>query len=212
MSEFLKANPETYARAADILAKGGLVVLPTETVYGLAGLANNSAAINRIYDIKKRPRSKPLSAVIFSKKQARQLGEISPLAQQLIDKFWPGPLTLVLPLKANASIDDGALSGNKTVGIRFPDIAWVEAFEKAGLTDPLVLPSANTSGEPAPTTAAAARADIGDKVDLIIEAGLCQTGVESTIISVNNEDAKLLRIGAIAPEELAMFPVEWAVK
>ena len=210
MSEILKNQKDAYARAANTLSKGGLVILPTETVYGLAGLASDPKAIERIYTVKSRPKSKPLSIVTFSRTRAEQLGEFTEVARQLADRFWPGPLTLVLTLKNGAPIHKSALAGNKTVGIRTPKVKWVEKFNDLGFREALVLPSANTSGRPAPTNAQDANKDIGDKVDLILDTGQCETGVESTIISVNKTGAKLLRIGAILPEDLAPFSIDWA--
>jgi len=211
MSEVLKDTHSAYARAADTLSKGGLVILPTETVYGLAGLASNPGTIERIYTVKSRPKSKPLSVVTFSRAKAERLGAFTDVARRLADTFWPGPLTLVLPLRNGAPIHKSALAGNETIGIRTPKIKWVERFSGLGFSDALVLPSANMSGRPAPTNARDAYRDIGDKVDLILDTGQCETGVESTIISVDKSGAKLLRVGAIPPEDLAPFSIEWAL-
>ena len=208
MSIVLKAGHSAYIQAAASLKSGGLVVLPTETVYGVAGLASDPAVIHRIYALKSRPKSKALSAVVFSRAQAEKIGQFSLTARRLADAFWPGPLTLVVPLRKGAPIDKSALAGNTTIGLRFPDIEWVKGFKQSGFTAPLVLPSANLSGQPAPTSATTVSSDIKDEVDLIVDSGQCNTGIESTIISVDKSGAKLLRLGAIAPEKLAPFSID----
>ncbi len=195
MAEILPTNINGYTKAAKILKGGELVILPTDTVYGLAARADDPAAIAKIYRVKRRPQAKALSVVVFAPKHAKKLVKISPLAQALMDKFWPGALTLVLP----------ARRGAQTLAVRCPDIGWIQAFTKLGFTEPLVLPSANTSGLPAPVTAAQAQADIGNKVALILDGGVCKSGQESTIIAVEGDHLKLLRAGAIAPEAFAEF-------
>ncbi len=199
MAEIHPTNAEGYAKAAKLLRAGELVILPTDTVYGLAARADNPKAIAEIYKVKRRPDAKALSVVVFAPEHATNLVHISPLAQSLMDKFWPGALTLVLPARG------GVYGGVQTLAVRCPDIGWTQAFAKLGFTAPLVLPSANTSGLPAPVTAAQAQADIGDKVALILDGGPCKGGRESTILAVENDNIKLLRIGAIAPEKFAEF-------
>ena len=198
MHKLIKADMAGYKKAADLLRAGELVALPTDTVYGLAGLANNQKAIANIFKVKNRPKHKALSVVIFTPEHAVQLVKISTLAQALMDEFWPGALTLVLP----------ALEGVPTLAIRCPDIEWANGFLDVGFEGPLVLPSANVSGQPAPVTAAQTAEAIGDKISLILDGGTCKTGQESTIISVDGDHARLLRIGAIAPDRLAAFSVE----
>jgi len=198
MAEIYLANAHGYAKAAKLLQAGKLVILPTDTVYGLAAQADDKEAIAEIYKVKRRPQAKALSVVVFAPEHAKKLVHISPLAQALMDKFWPGALTLVLP----------ALRGAPTLAVRCPDIGWTQAFTKLGFTSPLVLPSANTSGLPAPVTAAQAQADIGDKAALILDGGPCKGGRESTILALDGDHIKLLRVGAIAPEEFAGFGLE----
>lgn len=187
-----------FREAARLLQAGELVALPTDTVYGLAGLANSKQAMARIYNVKKRPQEKALSVVIFSPEHASRLVKISPLAQKMMDIFWPGALTLVLPAHENTP----------TLAVRCPDINWTNAFLEIGFEEPLVLPSANISGRPAPITAQQIAADIGDKIPLILDGGTCATGHESTIISVIDGRAKLLRLGALAPERFAAFDID----
>ena len=198
MAELLKADASGYIKAAELLREGALVALPTDTVYGLAGLASNQKAIAEIFKVKNRPKHKALSVVIFAPDHAKKLVEISPLAQALMDAFWPGALTLVLP----------ALKSASTLAIRCPDIEWANGFLDVGFEGPLVLPSANISGERAPVTAKQTAEAIGDKIPLILDGGTCKAGKESTIISVEGNHAHLLRVGAIAPEQLATFNVD----
>lgn len=198
MAEILKADDVGYAKAAELLRAGQLVALPTDTVYGLAGLASDSKAISEIFKVKNRPKNKALSVIIFTPSHAERLVEIPPLAQALMDEFWPGALTLVLP----------ALKGAPTLAVRCPDIEWAKRFLDAGFEGPLVLPSANISGRPAPVTAVQTAAGIGDKVPLILDGGPCEKGQESTIISVDGDRARLLRVGAIPPERLAAYNID----
>lgn len=198
MAELIKADRAGFRKAADLLRAGELVALPTDTVYGLAGLANNPNAIAEIFAVKNRPQHKALSVVIFTPNHAARLANISPLAQALMDAFWPGALTLVVPAHENVS----------TLAIRCPDTKWTNAFMDIGFEGPLVLPSANISGEPAPVTAAQVVAGLGGKIPLILDGGTCKAERESTIIAVTGAQAKLLRTGTIAPERFAGFDIE----
>ena len=154
MAEILKADGTGYLKAVKLLKAGALVALPTDTVYGLAGLANDPGAIAKIYKVKNRPKHKALSVVVFAPDHAKKLVKISPLARALMDEFWPGALTLVLP----------ALKNIPTLAVRCPDIEWANAFLNIGFEEPLVLPSANISGEPAPVTALQTADAIGGKI------------------------------------------------
>jgi len=209
MAKLLKADRSSYDQAIALLKAGEPVGLPTETVYGLAAIASNDDAVSTVYRLKKRPNSKPLSVVVSSMKAAKKIATVSPLAKAMIDTFWPGPLTLVLPLKKEANISKYALAGGNTIGIRCPDIEWMAHFQKEGFHAPLVLPSANTSGIPAPTDAMSVNLDIGDKISVIVDGGDCKTGVESTIIALESGKARLLRPGALTPEAFAPFDMEW---
>lgn len=198
MANLVRADMAGYQKAAELLQAGELVALPTDTVYGLAGTANNPSAISKIFNVKNRPQDKALSVVVFAPKYAARLVKVSSLAQKLMDAFWPGALTLVLPARADVP----------TLAIRCPDIEWTSAFLDIGFEGPLVLPSANISGQTAPVTAAQVMAGIGDKIPLIVDGGTCKSEQESTIISVDGDRAKLLRVGAIAPERFATFNIE----
>jgi L-threonylcarbamoyladenylate synthase len=212
MADILKSDRSSYNRAISLLIAGEPVALPTETVYGLAARASDDEAVVNIFKIKARPHSKRFSVVVGSIIAAGKIAKLSPLAKQLAEAFWPGPLTLVLPLQKYASISPLALAGGETIGLRCPDIPWMAHFKKANFHDPLILPSANTSGRPAPISAKAVDQDIGGKIPLIVDGGICQTGIESTIIAVENGHGRVLRYGAIPPEALAPFPLDWSPK
>ena len=197
MTEILPANQEGYKRAITLLRRGELVGLPTDTVYGLAGLVDYQGISDKIFTVKNRPRKKPLSIVIFSPEQAKTLVHISPLAQAMMDEFWPGALTLVLP----------ARNSHKTLALRCPEIGWRSGFMALGFDSPLFLPSANISGRPAPITARQVYDELGGKIPLILDGGTCTTQESSTIIAVDGDKARLLRSGALAPEQFSQFDI-----
>lgn len=192
------------ARAAAILAGGGLVALPTETVYGLAAYAENDQAVARIYKVKGRPAHNPLILHLLHPKDAGHWVEVNQLAQILIDAFWPGPLTLVLP-KSSQTISSAASAGLKTLAVRCPKAVWTSAFKNAGFNGPIVMPSGNRSGHVSPTEAEHVAEDLGDKVDLILDAGPCADGIESTILKIESDHAVLLRPGAIPVEDFVPY-------
>jgi L-threonylcarbamoyladenylate synthase len=188
-------------RAAAILREGGVVAFPTETVYGLGANALDPAAIDRIYEIKQRPRSSPLIVHVNSVHMARELVAAWPeTAETLSRLFWPGPLTLVLP--KSARIPAGLAAGLDTVGIRIPAhpvaLALITA---AGL--PIAAPSANPFMGISPTRAEHVRASLGARVDLILDAGPSAVGIESTVLSLAGDVPVLLRPGAVTIEALA---------
>lgn len=184
------------AAAADTLAAGKLVGMPTETVYGLAADAGNGLAIARIYEAKGRPRFNPLIVHAGSAAGAEAIAEFSDAAKRLAKAFWPGPLTLVLPKSMAAGIADLTTAGLDTVAVRVPahPVACdlIRTFGR-----PVAAPSANRSGCVSPTTAAHVAADLGDAVACILDAGPCRVGLESTIVSLAGEQAVLLRPGGI---------------
>lgn len=209
MAEIHPANLESYKKAVDLLNAGQAVALPTETVYGLAAIANNEEAVQSIFKIKNRPLNLALSICVFSQKQAENICHISPLAKRLIQEFWPGPLTLVLPKKDDTQVSKMANANLPSIGIRCPDIHWRNAFETLGFTQALVLTSANTSACPNPLTAQEVNRDIGEKIPLILDGGASKNSLPSTIISIEGEKAKLLRTGALTPENFAHLSIEW---
>lgn len=181
-----------------LLVAGELVAIPTETVYGLAGDATSADAIAKIYAAKNRPSFNPLICHMADLPMAERYGEFSPLARVLAEAFWPGPLTLVLPLKPGAGIAAAATAGLSTVAIRVPRGFAGRLIAETGR--PLAAPSANTSGRLSPTTAMHVEADLGTRLELIIDAGPAIVGVESTILKVDGETITLLRPGGIPAE------------
>lgn len=195
----------TAFTAADIphlghlLRAGEVVAFPTETVYGLGADATNSDAVLRIYETKGRPRFNPLIVHVADLEMAERLAEFSPLARKLAT-FWPGPLTLVLPRKADAGLSDIATAGLDSVGIRIPDHTLaLELIRAAGR--PLAAPSANPSGRLSPTTAAQVLKGFEGRVP-VLDGGPANAGVESTILAVTGDTVTQLRAGALAREEV----------
>lgn len=211
MTNIQPMQPSQYANAITLLQKGACVVLPTETVYGLAARADNALAVSMIYDIKERTRDLPLSICVFSATQATQICHVSPLAQALMDVFWPGPLTLVLPQKKTANIAINVNEGLGSLGLRCPDIEWREGFLALGFDTPLALSSANISGDPSPKTASEAAESLQDDDLLILDGGFCASGEDSTVISVEGNRAKILRAGPIDAKDFRAFNIEWDV-
>ena len=187
---------ETYARARAALARGDLVALPTETVYGLAGDARNPDAVAAIYARKGRPATNPLITHITDPGQAGDYGIMTPHAQTLAGGFWPGPLTLVVERKPS-DLAGGADAGFPTIAIRCPDTPW-----RTHIPGPLVMPSANRSGHVSPTTAAHVEAEFGDDL-LILDGGPCAGGLESTVVRISEAGATILRPGSITSDQIA---------
>lgn len=194
-TKVLKVNPnspddEAINFAATLLKNGGLVAFPTETVYGIGGNLWNKKAVERLYEIKKRPLNKPFTIHISSIDMIKNMHcEISPFAIKLINKFWPGPLTLILKSK------------NSKLGFRMPrnNIAK-DLISKSGV--PVVAPSANISGEKPPTQAREILNTLDGKIDLILDSGKTEFGKESTVVDTTNSSYKILRKGAIPESEI----------
>ena len=203
MAEILdtRTDAETaLARACETLARGVPVAIPTETVYGLAADATNPQAITRIYEMKGRPRFNPLICHMADFSMAERHAVFDPLSRRLADAFWPGPLTLVLPVREDTPIHPLARAGLDTVGIRVPKGfagRLIAAFGR-----PLAAPSANTSGRISPTTAAHVAADLGERLELALDAGPAGVGLESTIVKVEGETIRLLRPGGLGADEI----------
>ncbi|GLX23250.1 threonylcarbamoyl-AMP synthase [Streptomyces lavendulae subsp. lavendulae] len=183
-----------------MLRAGGLVALPTETVYGLGADAENADAVNRIFEVKGRPSSHPLIVHIGGAEQLDDwVEEVSPTARLLAERFWPGPLTLVLRRGRRVPLE--ATGGLETVAVRVPDhpvaLELLAAFG-GGVT----APSANRFGSVSPTTADHVGAELGDAVDLVLDGGPCQVGVESTIVDVTGDVPSILRPGGVTREDL----------
>ena len=203
----LPADAAGIAAAADTLARGQLVALPTETVYGLAADATNGEAVARIYAAKGRPSFNPLIVHVDGPAMAARLADLPPLAQRLIKAFWPGPLTLVLPARADSPAAKLVQAGLPTIAIRCPKHPIAQAVI-AELGRPVAAPSANPSGRISPTRADHVLAGLQGRIPLILDAGPTEAGLESTIVAVEGEQLRLLRPGPIPREALeAIAPV-----
>jgi L-threonylcarbamoyladenylate synthase len=198
LTRVLAPSAAAIAHAAQILAAGGLVAFPTETVYGLGADATNSAAVARLYEAKGRPAFNPLIAHVTDATVAHAIAHLSADAVRLAQAFWPGPLTLVLPKADACAVAALATAGLDSVAVRVPRHAIAQQL-LAALGRPIVAPSANRSGHVSPTTAAHVRADLGGRVDLIVDGGATVVGIESTIVACLGEPM-LLRPGG-APRE-----------
>ncbi len=197
-ARILSLNDEDLALGARVLRSGGLVGLPTETVYGLAADASNPDAVARLYDAKSRPRFNPLIAHVTGLEMAQREGVFRPEALKLAEKHWPGPLTLVVAVAPTGTICDLARAGLDSVALRMPAHALaLKVIEAFG--GPLVAPSANPSGKISPTSLAHVMADMSDKLDLIFNGGTCAAGIESTIIDARGDRPALLRPGSMDP-------------
>lgn len=196
----LKNTDEDIARAGEILREGGLVAIPTETVYGLAANALDGHAVAKIFKAKGRPQDNPLIVHISELSQWEQLvSAIPPQAMALAKAYWPGPLTIILP--KSGIIPDEVSAGLDTVAVRFPSMRTArKIIHAAGV--PLAAPSANLSGSPSPTCAKHTMDDMNGRIDAVLDGGDCNFGVESTVITLAAEIPRLLRPGAITPEEL----------
>ncbi len=187
-------------RALEVLRNGGLVAIPTETVYGLAADASNATAIARVFEVKGRPVDHPLIVHIATGEQlADWAREISPVAARLAATCWPGPLTLLVPKATH--VLSAVTGGRDTVGVRVPaHPVTTELLTRFG--GGLAAPSANRFGRVSPTTAAHVRSDLGDLVDYVLDGGACPVGVESTIVDCTVTPPQILRPGGIAPDEI----------
>jgi L-threonylcarbamoyladenylate synthase len=199
-TRILAADDKAIEAAARCLAAGGLVAFPTETVYGLGADAADGEAVARLYVAKGRPAFNPLIAHVAGIDVARTAGVFTDAAERLAAAFWPGPLTLVLAKQPDCGIADLALAGLDTVAVRVPAHPVARAL-LAAFGGPIVAPSANRSGHVSPTSAAHVLADLRGRIDLIIDAGPCEIGVESTIISCVGEP-NLLRPGGLPREDI----------
>jgi L-threonylcarbamoyladenylate synthase len=196
----LPVNTEAIAEACAHLAAGELVAIPTETVYGLAADAANGEAVARIFKAKGRPRFNPLICHADSLAMAERYGIFDTRARRLAKAFWPGPLTLVLPKTPVAPVHDLVSAGLGTIGLRVPAGPARELIAAFGRV--VAAPSANLSGRVSPTTAAHVTAQLGSDVALILDAGPCRVGVESTIVALDGPRARLLRPGGVAGKDI----------
>lgn len=194
-------NQSRINEAARFINNGGLVAMPTETVYGLAADATEDASVARIFEAKGRPTFNPLIVHVANLAMAAQYAEISPLAKKLADAFWPGALTLVLPRRADCNLSLLVSAGLDTIALRAPNHPVAQALiAKAGR--PLAAPSANRSGGISSTEANHVRQSLGSAVDMILDDGPCSVGVESTIVKIDDDTATLLRPGGVARQDI----------
>jgi L-threonylcarbamoyladenylate synthase len=199
-AEILNASgSEAIEKAADIIRKGGLAAFPTETVYGLGCNVGNPLAVARIYEVKARPRIDPIIVHVADRESAARYGVFPESAGRLMSKFWPGPLTLVVP-KLD-SVPSIVTAGLETVAIRVPAHPAALALIRA-VGGGIAAPSANPFGYVSPTDARHVAEQLADKIDLILDGGPCSVGVESTILSLAGDTPCLLRAGGVAVEDL----------
>ncbi|MFZ1728698.1 MAG: L-threonylcarbamoyladenylate synthase [Bacteroidota bacterium] len=200
----LPTDPEhleqSLATAAALLREGKLVAFPTETVYGLGANALDEAAVRRVYDVKGRPRDNPMIVHVNGREQAVELMQVVPVYfEELVNEFWPGPLTLIV--KRNAAVPDVVTAGLDTVAVRLPDHPITRALLR--LTDlPVAAPSANLSGRPSPTDARTVFSDLQDLIEAILDGGSCDVGIESTVLDLTSRVPTILRPGTITREDL----------
>lgn len=202
MDRIVQSSPQMIARAADLLRRGKLVAFPTETVYGLGADATNDKAVASIYEAKGRPQFNPLIIHVADTTSVQNFVVWNEKAEFLAKLFWPGPLTMVLPRRPDAPISLLASAGLDTLAVRCPNhpIA-LDLIRETGL--PIAAPSANASGKLSPTLAEHVYDSLGDHVDLILDGGPAQVGVESTVLDLSTDIPTILRHGGITLEDLS---------
>jgi len=202
MGNIITANAGSIPDAAAILRQGGLVAFPTETVYGLGANALDGQAVARIFAAKGRPQFNPLIVHVADIRMAAPFVEMNDRARALAAQFWPGPLTMILPRLSSCPVSDLCSAGLPTLAIRVPAHKTAQQLLKeCGF--PLAAPSANLSGHLSPTTPAHVAESLGDKVDMILAAGACNVGLESTILDMSTDQPAILRAGAIDAQQIA---------
>lgn len=200
-TERLRADTDGVTRAASVLAAGGLVAFPTETVYGLGGDARNGRAVAQIFAAKGRPSFNPLIVHVPDIEAIAELADVSPLAEKLGAAFWPGALTLVLPLRPDAGVSPLVTAGLNTVALRVPAHPVAQALLRA-FGGPVAAPSANPSGGVSPTRAVHVENGLDGRIAAVLDGGACAVGVESTILSLAGAKPRLLRPGGVTAEAL----------
>ena len=195
------ATERAIERAARLLRAGELVAFPTETVYGLGGDATSETAVARIFAAKGRPRFNPLIVHVPGLAEAERLAMFDERARIAVRRFWPGPLSLVLPRRANSGLSLLASAGLDSVALRAPAHPVAQALLRA-VGRPIAAPSANRSGRVSPTTAAHVAAELGDSLAMILDGGACPVGIESTVLDLTGPTPVLLRPGGVALEQL----------
>lgn len=194
-------DAQNLAKAVQLIREGKLVCFPTETVYGLGADATSDAAVAAIFDAKKRDTQNRLALLAGSIAQAEKIAVVDERARLLANHYWPGPLTLILPLKMPSSISSLVTAGSDTIGVRIPNHPVALSLLHA-LEGPLVGTSANISGMPSAVTASQVAENLGNKVDMIIDGGKCDIGIASTIIDLSLPVPRLLRQGSITTSQI----------
>lgn len=202
MTRVVPADAAGIAEAAALLAAGGIAAIPTETVYGLAADAANGEAIAAVYAAKGRPAFNPLIVHVADRAMAGRYARFGPLAEQLAAAFWPGPLTLVLSLLPDAPVASLVTAGLDTIAIRVPAHAAMQGVVRA-LDRGVAAPSANASGRLSPTRAVHVLESLSGRVPLVLDAGPCAAGLESSIVAMADDSVRLLRQGAVPAEAIA---------
>ena len=199
-ARILAAAPESLREAVAILRAGGLVVFPTDTVYGLGADPFNAEAVARIYRVKGREETKPLQLLLADASQLPDVAtEVSELARRAAEHFFPGGITLVL--KKAPKVPSNVVAGGETVGVRVPDHPLCRALVQA-FRAPIAATSANRSGQASPRTAQEAAEQVGDAADLILDGGACPVGRESTVLDLSSQRPRLMRPGAVSKETI----------
>ena len=201
MTEFIVPNANTRGRISELLNAGEVVAVPTETVYGLAANACDETAVSKIFEMKGRPNFNPLIVHVCGVDMARTYGVFNPAAELLAQTYWPGPLTLILPIADNAELAPNVTAGLGTVGLRHPDQNDTSDVIRL-LNKPLAAPSANVSGQLSPTTPQHVAGSFGDKIKYIMTGGKARVGLESTIVDLTGDVPVLLRAGFVTLGEL----------
>ena len=201
-TDCLAITGESVARGVDILAHGGLVAFPTETVYGLGGDACNADAVAAIFAAKERPAFNPLISHVASAEAAFELGTATPIAACLAEAFWPGPMTLILTRRPDCPIALLTSAGLDMIALRVPAHAEARHLLEA-FGGPVAAPSANPSGRISPTRAEHVLAGLGGRIELVLDGGPCESGVESTVIDCTVEAAHILRPGGVTRDAVA---------
>jgi len=200
MARIVQPDAAGISQAVDALRRGELIGLPTETVYGLAADATNETAVRRVFSVKGRPESHPLIVHVAEPLELVNLAdEVAPLTRALTATFWPGPLTVIV--RANENVSRAVTGGRHTVAVRCPAHPVAQAVIRA-LGRPVAAPSANRFGAVSPTTATHVVADLGTDVDIVLDGGECDVGLESTIVDCTSDTLDVLRPGAVTVEQL----------
>jgi L-threonylcarbamoyladenylate synthase len=201
-AQVVAASDDAIALAARLIRRGDVVAFPTETVYGLGADASNGEAVARIFAAKNRPEFNPLIVHVADRAAAETHVAFTSDARRLADRFWPGPLTMVLPRRKDSAVSLLATAGLDTMAIRVPAHPVAQALIAAAKL-PIAAPSANRSGEVSPTTAAHVLRSLGEHIGLVIDGGPCQVGVESTVLDLTTAKPTILRPGGVTEEEIA---------